>query len=68
MLDVLFLFFKRLSRAPLSRILSNVTCQIQEKAPSYVTIFSLPMSLSPMLHVRLKKSPCRTVDFRGQGP
>ena len=26
------------------------------------------MSLSPMLHVEFNKCPCRSVDFRGQGP
>ena len=26
------------------------------------------MSLSPMLHVKFKKCPCRAVDFRDLGP
>ena len=46
---------------------SPVACRFQEM-PLVVSLISLPMSLRSMSHVDLKKSPCRRVELKGQGP
>ena len=63
-------FKKCQCRMSLSRIFRNVPFQIYEIAMSHVTTFLVPcpMLISPMLHVKFMKWPCRPVDFRGQGP
>ena len=35
---------------------------------NYIFLPSYRMALTPMSHVEFKKSPCRHVEFRGQGP